>query len=281
MTSAHGLPLSIRRCCPDIFAFARTFVSIRAPNCRYFRQKYQQTPQLPMNACFRASIADQRPSGPAGFGAQLNGDGGRSYASAVRRSSTREPLSGLPWPQNPRTAPGDLPQIANGHTSALSWHRFEPAAHGPLPPVPIAEDGALAAPFARLRHMTPSPKPSLLFRVPKSKSKLGRNSFTGFCIFPKRRFRPVRLLHLLRVMLLQSHYAVKSHCLRNGVDTHPRHATLGSEAMMHEALRRANRRAFSDPSFIEPLKRLLKSYEEEADLSGFGRHAVRFDMMRC
>jgi hypothetical protein len=51
--------------------------------------------------------------------------------------------------------------------------------------------------------------------------------------------------------------------------------------MMHEALRRANRRAFSDPSFIEPLKRLLKSYEEEADLSGFGRHAVRFDMMRC
>jgi hypothetical protein len=51
--------------------------------------------------------------------------------------------------------------------------------------------------------------------------------------------------------------------------------------MMHEALRRANRRVFSDPSFIEPLKRLLKSYEEEADLSGFGRRAVRFDMMRC
>jgi len=83
-------------------------------------------------------------------------------------------------------------------------------------------------------------------------------------------------------MLLQSHYAAKSQCLRSGIDdTDPRHATLGSEAMMHEALRRANRRAFSDPSFIEPLKRLLKSYEEEADLSGFGRRAVRFDMMRC
>jgi hypothetical protein len=51
--------------------------------------------------------------------------------------------------------------------------------------------------------------------------------------------------------------------------------------MMEEALRRVRRESFSDPSFAEPLKRLLKAYDEEADLSGFGRRAVRFDMMRC
>jgi hypothetical protein len=54
-----------------------------------------------------------------------------------------------------------------------------------------------------------------------------------------------------------------------------------AEALMRRALRRAGRKTFSDLSFVEALKRLLRAYEQEADLSGFGRHAVRFDMLRC
>ena len=51
--------------------------------------------------------------------------------------------------------------------------------------------------------------------------------------------------------------------------------------MMAAALRRAGRSAFSDPSFAPALERLLKSYEEEADLSLFGSYATCFDVMRC
>jgi hypothetical protein len=54
-----------------------------------------------------------------------------------------------------------------------------------------------------------------------------------------------------------------------------------AEAMMARALKRARRRAFSDPSFLGPLKRLLQSYRYEADLSTTGRYATRFDIMRC
>lgn len=49
---------------------------------------------------------------------------------------------------------------------------------------------------------------------------------------------------------------------------------------MRAALRRAGRSAFSDTSFVEPLKLLLRSYDEEAELSLFGRYAARFDVMR-
>ncbi|HEX4369767.1 MAG TPA: sulfotransferase [Rhizomicrobium sp.] len=50
---------------------------------------------------------------------------------------------------------------------------------------------------------------------------------------------------------------------------------------MDLALRRAGRNDFSDRSFIEPLTRLLAAYEQEADLSRFGRRAVHFDVLRC
>jgi hypothetical protein len=54
-----------------------------------------------------------------------------------------------------------------------------------------------------------------------------------------------------------------------------------AEAMLAEALKRAHRPAFSDISFLGPLKRLLQSYRTEADLSAAGRYATRFDIMRC
>jgi len=54
-----------------------------------------------------------------------------------------------------------------------------------------------------------------------------------------------------------------------------------AEALLAEALKRARRSAFSDLSFLGPLKRLLQSYRTEADLSAMGRYATRFDIMRC
>lgn len=59
----------------------------------------------------------------------------------------------------------------------------------------------------------------------------------------------------------------------------PRH--LDADALMQAALRRAGRTGFSDTSFVEPLKRLLSAYNEEAQLSFFGRYAARFDVARC
>ncbi|HKD48367.1 MAG TPA: sulfotransferase [Rhizomicrobium sp.] len=56
---------------------------------------------------------------------------------------------------------------------------------------------------------------------------------------------------------------------------------LDADQLMEMALRRARRHNFSDLSFMEPLRQLLNAYEQEADLSQFGRHAVRFDMLRC
>lgn len=56
---------------------------------------------------------------------------------------------------------------------------------------------------------------------------------------------------------------------------------LDADHLMDLALRKAGRNDFSDRSFIEPLKRLLAAYEQEADLSGFGRRAVHFDVLRC
>lgn len=54
-----------------------------------------------------------------------------------------------------------------------------------------------------------------------------------------------------------------------------------AETMMSTALRQAGREAFSDMSFARPLKRLVKSYRDEADLSVMGQYAARFDIMRC
>jgi hypothetical protein len=56
---------------------------------------------------------------------------------------------------------------------------------------------------------------------------------------------------------------------------------LDADHLMDLALRKAGRNDFSDHSFVEPLKRLLAAYEQEADLSRFGRRAVHFDVLRC
>lgn len=56
---------------------------------------------------------------------------------------------------------------------------------------------------------------------------------------------------------------------------------LDADAFMDAALHKAKRASFSDLSFVEPLRRLLKAYDEEASLSSFGRAAVRFDVMRA
>jgi len=52
------------------------------------------------------------------------------------------------------------------------------------------------------------------------------------------------------------------------------------EKMIAVAQRRAGLHDFGDWSFEEPLAVLLKAYEEEANLSAFGRVGVRWDMLR-
>ncbi|MDR3528572.1 MAG: sulfotransferase [Rhizomicrobium sp.] len=56
---------------------------------------------------------------------------------------------------------------------------------------------------------------------------------------------------------------------------------LDATALTETALRRAGRSRYSDPSFYEPLRKLLSAYENEAALSLFGRFAARFDILRC
>jgi hypothetical protein len=56
---------------------------------------------------------------------------------------------------------------------------------------------------------------------------------------------------------------------------------LDADEMIAAALSRSGRRDFSDRSFVEPLKRLIRSYNSEANLGAFGRRAVRFDVMRA
>jgi len=51
--------------------------------------------------------------------------------------------------------------------------------------------------------------------------------------------------------------------------------------LIAKALKRAGRANFSDLSFVHPLNRLLEAYAEEADLSAFGRFAIRSDVQRC
>lgn len=58
-------------------------------------------------------------------------------------------------------------------------------------------------------------------------------------------------------------------------------ASPDAERLIYSALKRAGRNNFSDLSFVQPLNILLRAYEEEADLSIFGRHATRCDAQRC
>ncbi|HKQ45565.1 MAG TPA: sulfotransferase [Rhizomicrobium sp.] len=81
--------------------------------------------------------------------------------------------------------------------------------------------------------------------------------------------------------MLNSH-AVKSRKSWQGLRSVTTDSDLpDAETMMATALQLARREAFSDMSIVAPLKRLLQSYREEANLSAVGRYAVRFDIMRC
>lgn len=62
---------------------------------------------------------------------------------------------------------------------------------------------------------------------------------------------------------------------------HTRRRALHAHELVESALKRAKRRDFADRSFIHPLERLLTACNEEADLSVFGRHALRIDVLRC
>jgi hypothetical protein len=55
---------------------------------------------------------------------------------------------------------------------------------------------------------------------------------------------------------------------------------LDAEEMLAAALKRARRHQFDDPSFMQPLKRLVASCNSESDLNGLGRNAVRFEIRR-
>ncbi len=56
---------------------------------------------------------------------------------------------------------------------------------------------------------------------------------------------------------------------------------LRAEELLQLALKRAQRRSFSDRSFVRSLEQLIEACNEEADLSAFGRRALRIDIMRC
>ena len=56
---------------------------------------------------------------------------------------------------------------------------------------------------------------------------------------------------------------------------------LDGDALISQALRRTGRAEFRDSSFLPALRLLLECYEREADLNIFGRHAARWDALRC
>ncbi|HEY1963237.1 MAG TPA: sulfotransferase [Rhizomicrobium sp.] len=56
---------------------------------------------------------------------------------------------------------------------------------------------------------------------------------------------------------------------------------LDADALIAAALRRAGRSEFSDTSFVPALRLLLDAYEREASLNVFGRHAAKWDALRC
>jgi hypothetical protein len=58
-------------------------------------------------------------------------------------------------------------------------------------------------------------------------------------------------------------------------------ANLETDDLMQCALERMQISAFRDRAFVPALRRLLDSYEREADLNLFGRYAARWDVLRC
>jgi hypothetical protein len=56
---------------------------------------------------------------------------------------------------------------------------------------------------------------------------------------------------------------------------------LDADALIAAALRKAGRPQFRDTAFAGPLRLLLDCYAREADLNLFGRHAAKWDALRC
>jgi Sulfotransferase family len=56
---------------------------------------------------------------------------------------------------------------------------------------------------------------------------------------------------------------------------------LDADALLASALRRTGRSKFKDTSFAPALRMLLDCYEREAALNVFGRHAAKWDALRC
>ncbi len=56
---------------------------------------------------------------------------------------------------------------------------------------------------------------------------------------------------------------------------------LRADELLESALRRGKRPDFADRSFIRPFRHLLEACNQEADLSAFGRLALRIDILRC
>ncbi|HEY6824945.1 MAG TPA: sulfotransferase, partial [Steroidobacteraceae bacterium] len=71
----------------------------------------------------------------------------------------------------------------------------------------------------------------------------------------------------------------------NGARTRPTAGThpppLRADELLESALRKGKRQDFADRSFIRHFEHLLKACNEEADLSSFGRRALRIDVLRC
>ena len=67
---------------------------------------------------------------------------------------------------------------------------------------------------------------------------------------------------------------------RPGVVGGSRGRALDAEEMLTAALKRAGRQGFDDPSFFQPLQRLIASCNTESDLNALGRNAVKFEIRR-
>lgn len=67
---------------------------------------------------------------------------------------------------------------------------------------------------------------------------------------------------------------------RPGVVGGSRGRALDAEEMLTAALKRAGRQEFDDPSFFQPLQRLIASCNTESDLNALGRNAVKFEIRR-
>jgi len=65
-----------------------------------------------------------------------------------------------------------------------------------------------------------------------------------------------------------------------GIFGRGREPALDAEEMLAAALKRSRRQAFDDPSFVQPLQRLIASCNAESDLNGLGRNAVKFEVRR-